>query len=551
MLQLLHIRDFVIVDEAHIEFDDGLSVFSGETGAGKSILVDALSLALGARAEQGFIRQGAARTEISAVFEISPPVQAWLEEQGHESDDHLILRRLIDRNNRSRAFINGTPSPLGQVRDLAALLVDIHGQHAHQSLLDQHTHAQILDAQGQHQKLASQTRQAWQLWQKWQRALDDALAQQEQAQAQLEQLEWQIEQLETLSLAPNEWAQLTQEHERLAHAHTILEQLGQAKTLLDDEQSEPNARQLLHQARHHVDAVLQHDQRLNNIAQNLDSAQIACDEAISELNSYLSSIEVDPARLAELDERMAQAFDLARRFHCPPEELPEKHQELLAQQTQLHERLDVEKLQAQCEAAQQSFDQYAQQLTQARQKTAETLGQQVTATMHELAMEGGQFAIQLTPCPPYAGGHERVEFLVAGHAGTRPAPLAKVASGGELARISLALAVIAHAAERVPTLIFDEVDTGIGGAVAEIVGRLLAQLGKRHQVLCVTHLAQVAACAQHHYQVSKKQVEQQTLSAIKRLDTPQRIDELARMLGGIEITATTRQHAQELLERAH
>lgn len=550
MLQLLHIRDFVIVDEAHIEFNDGFSVFSGETGAGKSILIDALSLALGARAEQGFIRQGATRAEINAVFHAPATAQAWLQEQGIEQEESIILRRVIDHNNRSRAFINGTPSPLNQVRDLAALLVDIHGQHAHQSLLNHHTHAHILDAQGQHQTLARSTRQAWQNWQKLRRALDEAQAQQEQAHEQLEQLSWQIEQLETLNLAPNEWTQLTQEHERLAHAHTILEELAEAKSLLDDEQSGQSTRRLLHQAHQHVQTVLRHDERLLNIVQNLASAQIACDEAISELNSYLSAIEIDPMRLSELDQRMAQAFELARRFHCDPEALTDKYQELLELQAQLHERLDLDKLLKQCHAAQQEFEQLAQKLTAARQKIAKKLGQQVTQTMQELAMEGGQFAVQLTPCAPHAGGHEQVEFLVAGHAGARPAPLAKVASGGELARISLALVVIAHAAEQVPTLIFDEVDTGIGGAVAEIVGRLLAQLGKRHQVLCVTHLAQVAANAQHHYQVSKKQVGKQTLSAIQALDPKQRVDELARMLGGIEITTTTRQHAQELLERA-
>lgn len=551
MLQLLHIRDFVIVDEAHISFDAGFSVLSGETGAGKSILVDALSLALGARAEQGFIREGAQRTEISATFAPTPAVQQWLDTHDFNNEDELILRRTIDRNNRSRAYINGTPTPLTQLRSLTALLVDIHGQHAHQSLLDPRTHAALLDEQGQQQHLAKKTAHAWQHWQGLLRKLQQAQTEQAQTQEQLEHLNWQLEQLDKLALAENEWQQLTEEHQRLAHAHTLLDELSEALRLLEGEGAMSDdssyAQSLLHQANQHVQAGLAHDAQLENIVQSLTSAHIACTEAISDLNSYLSSIEVDPARLQDIDARMAQAFTLARRFHCEPNELPAKQQALLDEQAQLQARTDIKQLEKQCQAAEQDFMKQAQQLSQARQKTASWLGQAVTELMQELAMQGGVFEVQLRPCPAYAGGLEQVEFLVAGHPGVQPAALAKVASGGELARISLALSVIASKATRVPTLIFDEVDAGIGGAVAEVVGRLLAELGKRHQVLCVTHLAQVAARAAHHFEVSKALSAGATVSTIKTLDAAQRIDEIARMLGGIQITQTTKEHAREML----
>jgi len=545
MLELLHIRNFVIVDEAHIHFHSGFSVFSGETGAGKSILIDALSLALGARAEQGFVREGAERTEITAIFTAGPSVRQWLDDQGMSADAELILRRTIDANNRSRAFINGTPTTLGQLRNLSALLVDIHGQHAHQSLLRTSTHADLLDEQGQHQSLAQATRTAWRDWQSLQQKLTEARERQAQVQTQLEHLEWQIEQLQALDLAADEWEQMTAEHDRLAHAQTLMDELSQALELL--ESSNPAASSLLHQANQHVEKAQAHDPALGNINQNLTTAHIACTEAISELNSYLSAVEMDPARLHSLEQRMSQAFDLARRFDCQPEELPQIYTDLQEQYENLQDTLDIEALSSRCAQAKQSFYDQAQKLSAARQKTASYLTTQVTATMQELAMEGGRFEVRLKECPPYAGGCEQVEFLVAAHAGSRPGPLAKVASGGELARISLALSVIASEATRVPTLIFDEVDTGIGGAVAEVVGRLLAELGQKHQVLCVTHLAQVAARAAHHYQVSKHTHKAQTLSKIQQLETAQRVDELARMMGGLTITHTTKKHAREML----
>lgn len=545
MLELLHIRNFVIVDEAQIHFDSGFSVFSGETGAGKSILIDALSLALGARAEQGFVREGTQRTEITAIFAPSEPALEWLHAHDMVADDELILRRTIDANNRSRAFINGTPTPLNQLRTLSSLLVDIHGQHAHQSLLSASTHAALLDEQGQHQALAQATRTAWRDWQTHRQRLTEAKERQSQIHTQCEHIQWQIGQLDELALGEEEWEQITTEHQRLAHAQTLIDELSQALALLEHESSA--ASNLIHQANQHVEKALTHDQRLSNVAQNLTTAHIACNEAISELNSYLSAVEMDPARLERVEQRMSQTFELARRFDCLPEELPTLHTSLQAQYEQLQDSLDIEKLSQQCAVAEKNFYLHAKQLSKARQTAATHLSEQVSAAMQELAMEGGSFEVKLTECPPYAGGCEQVEFLVAAHPGTRPAPLAKVASGGELARISLALSVIASRATRVPTLIFDEVDTGIGGAVAEVVGRLLAELGQRHQVLCVTHLAQVAACAAHHYQVSKQTHDGHTLSTIQHLPTNERINELARMIGGLRITNTTKQHAREML----
>lgn len=553
MLQLLHIKNFVIVDEANIYFDKGFSVFSGETGAGKSILIDALSLALGARAEQGFIKQGANRTEISAVFLANDTTKLWLKEHGFSiDDDQLILRRIIGRNNRSRAFINGSPTTLTQLRGLSALLVDIHGQHAHQSLLNSRTHVRLLDEQAQLLELSEETKNAWNMWQKSNKIFKAAQQETAQAKETLAKINKQIEQLEDLNLAKDEWEQLTQEHQRLAHAHTLVEELSLANQLLAPDNFGGNntnqgAQNLLHQANQHVEKALSFDKQLKNVAQSLASAHIACSEAISELNSYLSSIDVDPARLEKIDQRMSKAFELARDFRCEPNELPQKLQKLLEQQVQLQDSLDLEKLKKECQKAQQNFHEKAKKLSYARQQAGAKLSKDITAVMQTLAMEGGRFEVQLKPCAPHAGGYEQVTFLVAGHSGVTPAPLAKVASGGELARISLALSVIASKATRVPTLIFDEVDAGIGGAVAEVVGQLLAQLGKRHQVLCVTHLAQVAACASHHYQVSKSTTGQQTVSRIQPLNKTQRVEELARMIAGIHITETTLKHAHELL----
>lgn len=546
MLRSLFLRNFVIVAQSHIDFSSGFSVFSGETGAGKSILIDALSLCLGGRGDSNVIRQGAERTEIIATFTHTPNVESWLTEHDFSLEDELQLRRVIDNQGRSRAYINGSPTTITQLRDVGRLLVDIHGQHAHQNLMQPQEHYFILDSQGQHLNLSQQVATAWQQWRQALQTLEQAEENAHSSTQELELLDWQIQQLNDLDLAPGDWEQLTQEHHVLAHAQTLLDSAGQSLYLLENEDG--GVMQALHQALQRLQQVLDYDPRLQDIYQSLESARITCSESVSDLNSYLSNVELDPERLAHLDQRMAAAFNLARKYHVEPEDLPEVLLQLQQRQQRLQQAIDVAALHTAAQHAEIHYQTVAQQLSSARQQTAIRLSDQVTAAMQRLSMHGGSFLVQLSPTPASANGNEKVEFLVAGHAGVKPAPLNKVASGGELSRISLALAVIASQAARVPTLIFDEVDSGISGAVAEVVGQLLHELGQRHQVLCVTHLPQVAAFGDTHFQVSKHTDEnRQTVSKIQQLDAMQRIEEISRLLGGIQITETTRQHAKEML----
>lgn len=546
MLRTLHIRDFVIVDKAEIHFDSGFTVFSGETGAGKSILIDALSLALGARGDTGAIRQGAPRADISAVFDAPAGLAEWLEERELDATDGLILRRTVDPQGRSRAFINGLPVTLGQLRELGEHLVDIHGQHAHQSLLKPAHQRDLLDAQGDCLTLATKVRQAWQAWQTAARALDQAKEQSAVRDAERERLEWQLADLERLKLQPGEWQALTQDHNRLAHAQALVEGSTRAAAALDGD--EISVRSLLNQAAQEIRQLLRHDAGLQNIADTLESALIASSEAASDLNHYLTSLELDPESLSHVEQRMSSVFELARKLNTEPDDLPELEASLHEQLSALEQAANIEQLEHNIIKAQTKYQQLATQLSATRQQTADRLAVQVTEAMQTLAMDGGRFDIVLIPCEPGGHGNENVEFLVAGHAGTAPRPLMRVASGGELARLSLALSVIASQAARVPTLIFDEVDTGIGGGVAEVVGRLLRELGDRHQVLCVTHLPQVAACGSHHYEVRKLTRDATAISSITALDHTARVQEIARMLGGLKITETTRRHAEEMLE---
>lgn len=548
MLRSLHIHDFVIVDEAQIDFEAGFTVFSGETGAGKSILIDALSLLLGARSDTRVIREGCDKTDLSACFDLDDGIRSWLQRNDIDDGEELLLRRVIDSQGRSRAYINGTPATLGQLREIGEQLVDIHGQHAHQSLLKSANQYALLDQQGGHVELAKNVATAWNTWQALQQRFVQAQEQSAGLQAERERLQWQYDELNDLALQPNEWEQTGHEHQRLAHAQSLLDGATRALDLLDGE--EHAAQRALFAATQEITKLLHHDPAaLQPILDTLESARIASTEAISDLNSYLSAVELDPDRLALLEERMADIFSMARKHRCEPEELPALLDSITQQLEQLTEDADLAQLEAKVLHAQTHYHSLASQLSDARARTSKQLSQQVSHAMQELSMQGGQFAVALSPCKPSAHGNEQVEFLVAGHAGVRPAPLAKVASGGELARISLALAVIASQAAHVPTLIFDEVDTGIGGAVAEVVGRLLRELGLRHQVLCVTHLPQVAAQGQHHLQVSKQHQGGHTLSRIQVLDDDARVEEISRMLGGIAITTTTRQHAKEMLSR--
>ena len=546
MLRGLHIRDFVIVTEADISFEAGFTVFSGETGAGKSILIDALALTLGERADSSVLREGASRAEISAVFETPATLIEWLTEHDLHAEHELVLRRVIDAQGRSRAYVNGSVVTIAQLREIGEQLIDIHGQHAHQSLLRADNQRDLLDAHGNLQPLRQATALAFKAW----RAVEKQLAVSEQDASSLaqarERLEWQTSELARLSLGATEWADVSAEHTRLANGQSLLD--GAAQTLAKLDEDDASIQHQLGAAVQRIGQLLRHDANLKTIYDALDSARITVSEAVSDLNDYVSRAELDPARLAVLDNRMRAIFELARKFKTEPDDLYHLEQTLKTELETLQSSSDIEALRAQAAARRAEYEAAASLLSVARGKAAVDLGKQVSKAMQTLAMEGGQFSVAMHACPAASHGQDQIEFLVAGHAGSTPRPLAKVASGGELARISLALSVIASRAARVPTLIFDEVDSGIGGAVAEVVGNLLRELGIRHQVLCVTHLPQVAARAQQHFQVSKQSVKGKTQSSIALLPPPERIEEVARMLGGIKITSTTREHAKELLQ---
>lgn len=545
MLRLLHVRDFVIVDEAEINFSPGFTVFSGETGAGKSILIDALSLVLGARGDTGLLRAGADRAEITAVFDTPASLHGWLAERELDPQDDLVLRRIIDAQGRSKAYVNGVPANLGMLRELGEHLVDIHGQHAHQGLLTAANQRVLLDQHAGLAETVQATAAAWHHWREALQALEAAQRNAHDIEQERERLQWQIDELSALAPKPGEWEVVSNEQSRLAHGQALLEGATRTLALLEDESA--SALQILNAAAQQIQQVLRHDSQLQSVLDALESARISAGEAVSDLNSYLDRLELDPQALAHAEQRVGQLFDAARKYHVEPEALPALLDSLNEQLAATHAAADIEALQVRAQAAEAEYHAVADRLGKARSKAAQRLGREVTASMQELAMHGGSFEIVLQPCAPGPHGKETIEFRVAGHAGASPRPLAKVASGGELARLSLALSVIASQAAQVPTLIFDEVDTGIGGAVAEVVGRLLQQLGERHQVLCVTHLPQVAARGAHHFEVRKSSAGGTTVSDIRALDERDRIEEVARMLGGMTITDTTRQHAREML----
>jgi len=546
MLRTLAIRDFVIVDALELEFSAGFTVFTGETGAGKSILIDALALALGGRGDASMVREGAAKADISAEFSLDEASTAWLDANDFSCEDQQVLvRRVIDNAGRSKAYVNGISATAAQLRELGELLVDVHGQHAHQSLLKSDAQRALLDMQGGLQGEAQQVAELHKAWRKLARQREEFESNAKNVLLEKERLEWQVGELDKLQIKPGEWEDISQEHSRLAHAASLLEGAQEAAEQIS-EADHPMLSQLsaLHQK---LLKLQEYDAALKPVTEALDSARINLQETSYALNDYLSRVELDPARLREVDARVETIHSTARRFHVAPEHLHAEFASLSEQLQQLSGATDMEALKQQEENAKQAYLKLAQKLSKARATVAKDLGRAVTAAMQDLSMAGGSFEISLLATEPGAGGLEQAEFLVAGHAGVQLRPLAKVASGGELARISLAISVITSCATATPTLIFDEVDSGIGGGVAEVVGRLLKRLGQDRQVLCVTHLPQVASQANQHFQVSKSSSAGKTVSQIDGLDSKQRVEEIARMLGGIEITATTRKHARELL----
>jgi DNA repair protein RecN (Recombination protein N) len=546
MLRRLSLRDVVIVAELELDFGPGFTVLTGETGAGKSILVDALQLALGARAEAGLVREGAARAEVSAEFDSPPALAAWLADAGFDGDDdRLLLRRTVDAQGRSRAWINGGVATVAQLREAADALVDIHGQHAWQSLTRPAAVRALLDAEAgvDHGPL----RQAWTHWRQCVATLDDARARRDGLDNERERLAWQIGELDQLAPAQGEWEALEAEHQRLAHGQSLIDAAARALAALAD--AEPSADALTLRAIAALDDVARFDAELLPIIDELRSAQAQIADAARTLGAYLGRTEPDPQRLAALDARLSAWVSLARRHRRAPAELPALLQGWRQELAALEQASDLQALERRATEAEAAWRALARQVSALRRRAAPRLAQAVTGAMQQLGMDGGRFEVALLDEDgPQAHGLETVELRVAGHAGSTPRALAKVASGGELSRLALAIAVTAAQGEAAATLIFDEIDAGIGGSVADSVGRLMKQLGARTQVLAVTHLAQVAACADGHFVVRKALQGATTVSDVQPVAGETRVAEIARMLGGERLAPdTSRAHAQAML----
>ncbi|MCB5186898.1 DNA repair protein RecN [Methylobacillus caricis] len=548
MLQTLSIRDFVIVDSLELDFKPGFTVLTGETGAGKSILIDALSLVLGARGEGGITRAGTEKAEINAVFDIAalPGLQAWLNDNEISLDEsQLLLRRVIYADGRSRAFVNGSAATVQQLREIGEFLVDIYSQHAHHSLLRAAYQRQVLDSYAGLGGLALDVAKAYQDWQILYRKRVDAERNAEAYANELAELRDQVRELAELAPSAEEWEPLQQEHLRLSHGASILAGGEECRELLSE--GELAAVRQLSRVHHKLQELKEYDGGLQEALDTLDSALIQLEETDRFLNRYLQRADLDPERLAEVEARIHALHAIARKYRVRPEELSGLLAGWQARMDELGGATDNGQLVQEEASARKHYDDLAAQLSAGRKRAAAQLGVGITHEMQRLSLGGGRFEVALLEQSPSAYGNEQVEFLVAGHAGVASRSLSKVASGGELSRISLAIRVVTAQQGDIPTMIFDEVDVGIGGGVAEVVGQLLKALGVQRQVLVITHLPQVAAQGRQHLRVSKGMVEGQTLSHITVLGDAERIEEVSRMLGGVEITETTRQHASEML----
>jgi DNA repair protein RecN (Recombination protein N) len=554
MLTRLAIRDFAVVASAELEFGPGLTVISGETGAGKSLLVDALTFLSGLRADSGVVRHGAGRAELVAAFDLTdaPAARAWLQDAEFDDGDDCQLRRTLRADGGSRAWINGRPATLAQLGALAECLVEIHGQHEHQALLSRASQLALLDAYGRTGTEAAAVRDAAQAWSALLRERD-TLSRTGDVSERIGWLEHQLGELQRESLEPESIAELAAAHRRHAHSAALIAACDGAFARLGGDDGPALGRQL-QQVRGELARQLEYEPRLGEVDTMLDSAAIQLDEALALLEQVRADLDLDPAAFDELDRRLARLHELSRKHRVAPERLAAQRDSLNAELEALRgagERLRV--LDAEIAAATAHWRQAAQALTAARTKAAQAMAQATTALIAELGMGGGRFEVALESGDgerPDPQGAERVEFLVAANAGQPPRPLRKVASGGELSRISLAIEVAALGLDAVPTMVFDEVDSGIGGAVAQIVGQKLRALGETRQALCVTHLPQVAAQGHTHYAVSKAERSGMTQSAVQVLDAKQREEELARMLGGVEVGKEARAAARRLLRDA-
>lgn len=553
MLRQISIRNFVIVDQIDLDVLPGFTVLTGETGAGKSMMIDALTLVLGERGDANLIRLGCDRAEISADFDISrlAPLVQWLNDNDLQGEpDSCLLRRIIESNGRSRNYINGHAVTLQQMRMAGEYLIAIHSQHAHQQLLQKDAQRELLDAFAGCGELAKAVESAYQHWKNCQQLRINMEERAAELLDKRDQLESQLTELSALNFSLTEWQQLQTDHSRLSHLAALMETAEMAINALSDCES-PVLGQL-NAVVTQLQNMQEYDQQLQSIADLLESGHIQVRESLYELKHYRQNLELDPQALQQIEQRMSAIYAAARKFRVNPEQLPVLMESLSQQLEALSADADIDRLQAHETAAWSAYRQHASELTAIRQQAGEALSRQVTGMMQTLAMEGGQFSVALIALEQgSADGLEHIEFQVAAHQGLPLRPLAKVASGGELSRISLAIQVVTSKIGVVPTLVFDEVDVGIGGKVAEIVGQLLKKLGQERQVLCITHLPQVAAAGDQQWQVVKTAGSGEgtpVVSQISILDPQQRVEEIARMLGGAHITETTRRHAAEMLQ---
>lgn len=551
MLSHLTVQNFATVAALELEPTGGLTVVTGATGAGKSVIVDALGLALGNRADSAVVRPDCERAEVQVCFDLTdcPEARAWLTEQELDDGDEVWLRRTVRADGRSRAWINGSAMSLQKVRELGEQLIDIHSQHEHQALLRRDTHRALLDNQAGATELAAEVRQRWQQWRQarknHQQALDEAREQSERQDL----LRFQLEELENLDPGEQELAELETEQKRLAHAESLIRLCNQSVEALYDS-DEGTANDLLGRITGWVSEATQQDSGLSPVLDTLESARLQVEAATDELRQYLDRLELEPARLQQVEERIGEFHTLARKHRVRPEELPERRRQLQEDARKLeHQDEHLAELERAEQAAAQAWEEAAQRLGAVRREHAGPLARGVIQHLKDLGMEGAHMEVSLETGQPGPDGYEQVEFLFTANPGQPLRPLAKVASGGELSRISLAIQVICARNLTVPCLVFDEVDVGVGGGVAEIVGRLLRELGEHAQVLCITHQPQVAALGHQHWQVHKDQTDATTYTGIEPLAAEDRVHEVARMLGGVEMTDSTLEHAREMVEK--
>jgi DNA repair protein RecN (Recombination protein N) len=540
----ISLRDFVIVKSLELDLAQGFTALTGETGAGKSILIDALQLALGARADASVVREGQHKAEVSVEFTLNPAAAEWLKAEDLEENDHLLIRRTVDEQGKSRAWINGSPVTAAQLRAVSEHLVDIHGQHAWQSLMKPDSCRRLLDEFGQ-----IPVQQLYPLWRTWITARErvaHAKRELNSMDERKDRLLWQLSEIEKLQPLAGEWPQLQAEHQRLAHAHGLIEAAQTAYNRLSED--EPNVLAELSRCLDVLQSKQSIDSRFGPICEALEQSEVVLREAVRDLQTIARHTDVDPERLVEVDQRIAQWLALAKRHRCDPEQLPEQWASWQQELHKLEALVDIEALTAAAQEAERCYRDMASVISRQRAQACVALSEQITAVIQKLGMEGGRFIVQLQALDePVAQGLEAVDFLVAGHAGVSPRPVAKVASGGELSRIALAIAVTTSQLGQCPTLIFDEVDSGVGGRVARTVGELMQTLGQNRQVLTVTHLPQVAAYANHHLRVSKYSDATGTSSQLHLLNPNERIAEIARMLGGTGDSSASLAHAKEML----